>query len=71
MTRVQELQATISKMVRDAYALGEQHARDGKDRHAHNPWEPHNPLIAQVYRIGHMDEVARQHFASTGIRMGA
>lgn len=61
MTRKQELQETIRRMVGKAYDMGEKAAKEGRDRHTNNPFEPHNPLLAQVYRIGHMDQVARQH----------
>lgn len=62
MTRKQELQQTISRLTGRAYDLGEQAAKTGKDRHTGNPYEPTNPMLAQVYRIGHMDAVAAMHF---------
>jgi len=62
MTRKQELQQTISRLVGKAYDQGEQAAKAGKDRHTGNPYEPANPMLAQVYRIGHMEQVARMHF---------
>ncbi len=64
MTRRQELQETISRLTGRAYDLGVQAAKEGRDRHTLNPYEPHNAMLAQVYRIGHMDEVARMHFAN-------
>lgn len=63
MTRKQELQQTISRLTARAYDLGEQAARTGSDRHTGNPYEPANPMLAQVWRIGHMDAVAQMHFA--------
>lgn len=63
MTRKQELQQTISRLVARAYEQGEQAAREGRNRHTGNPHEPHNPMLAQVWRLGHMDQVARDHFA--------
>lgn len=63
MQRKQELQDTMSRLTGRAYDLGVEAAKEGRDRHTLNPYEPTNRLLAQVYRIGHMDEVARQHFA--------
>lgn len=63
MTRKQELQQTISRLVAKAYEAGEQAARDGKSRHHPDNPHQHNPMLAHVFCIGHMDEVARQHFA--------
>jgi hypothetical protein len=63
MNRRKELQTTISRLVGRAYDLGAQAAREGRDRHTLNPYEPTNPMLAQVYRLGHMDEVATMHFA--------
>lgn len=64
MTRKQELQQTISRLTGRAFDLGAQAAKAGQDRHTGNPYEPHNPMLAQVWRIGHMEQVATMHFAS-------
>jgi hypothetical protein len=63
MTRKQELQKTISRLVGEAYDAGAQAARDGKSRH--HPANPHihNATLSHVFCIGHMDEVAKMHFA--------
>lgn len=63
MTRKDELQKTISRLAGRAYDLGNAAARAGRDRHTANPYEPANPMLAQVWRIGHMDAVASMHFA--------
>jgi hypothetical protein len=63
MTRKQELQETISRLVGAAFDGGAKAARDGKDRHTGNPYEPTNPMLAHVWRVGHMEAVAAMHFA--------
>lgn len=62
MNRKQELQETIKRLTGRAYDLGVQAAKQGRDRHAGNPYEPTNPMLAQVWRIGHMDQIATMHF---------
>ena len=63
MTRKQELQQTISRLVGEAYDDGAQAARDGKSRHYPDNPHIHNPMLSHVFCIGHMDEVGKMHFA--------
>ncbi len=63
MTRKQELQQTISRLVGKAYDAGQQAARDGKSRHYPDNPHIHNPMLSHVFALAHMDAVAEMHFA--------
>ena len=69
MNRKTELQETIRRLTGRAYDLGAQAAREGRDRHTGNPYEPQNPMLAQVWRIGHMEQVAMMHFGGGRLAM--
>ena len=63
MTRKQELQQTIARLVGEAYDEGAQAARNGKSRHYPDNPHLHNQTLSHVFCLGHMDEVAKMHFA--------